>query len=538
MNALLPCYPEVSKRFAQYKREGHSFDTLELFVRHFLREGSVFAIFGFEHLHENGILTELHFHDIQSQFRSISEDFDLLDEAFEKFEAEDIEGPSPNLMKESPQSQLYLSITLRDPIAVGKVLATYPGVVDAKNLCLAISFYERTVFQLLVEHGADVNGAKLYEPLYCAAKAGHMDAVRLLLSRGANKEGNCLWAHPTPLTGAASAGHLDIVKYLVEQRGAKIDGNSYMSSMSGALKNHHKHVVDYLLGVGRRLHPNLDSILPYRSLRFAASVGDVDAVKCLINAGVDVDLALDKPPLVIAASYGHLEVVRLLVRAGANVNPQWHSLIRVGANINPQKRRDQDDRSPLAEAALGQHAEVAHFLSSTGATLLQGEYQLRLNFERKNQRQVNGTCNQYPKQIECGPQSGTFATVGQFLKHVKGRRFEEDCPAIAAVRAQERRTTERRLFAHVASSREGLLDAGASPDASASLREFVAQVGTSSFVFKCGTRAIRDISEGYKPSGLRAIVSALQDADAMRSVVPASKLVYSKEECVSQVSSC
>lgn len=574
----------------------------------------VFAIFGFEHLHENGILTELHFHDIQNQFRSISEDLDPLDEAIDKLEAEDINGRSPTLLKHLSQSQLRTSITRRDPIAVEKVLATYPGDVDAKILCLAIRFYERTVFQLLLENGAEVDGAKNYGPLYCAAKAGHMDAVGLLLSHGADKEGTCSWDHPTPLTGAASAGHLVIVKYLVEEKGAEIDGNGYKSPLSGALKHRHTHVVDYLRRAGAvELDPKsrsfayalsritIDATLPPEypppsveplTLASAVSFGVVNAVERVINAGADVNPTSGSPPLCIAASrgnleivrllisadadinsmsgnpplyvaisYGNLEIMRLLVSASVDINPTSSSpllyiailhgnleimcllvsagininpisdnpplyiavsygdldivrlLVSAGANVNPQKL-GQVVRSPLAAAAMGIHAKVVNFLSSTGATLFQGEYRLQ-------------------------PGADTPWTVADVLKHLRDSsgwdeddEDQEDCPAVAAIRAQERRSTERRLFAKVTRSCERLLDAGASQNASARLTEFIAQVGTSSSVFKSGTRAIRDISEGYKPSGLRAIVSALQVANAMRSVVPPSKLAYSKKEYV------
>lgn len=80
------------------------------------------------------------------------------------------------------------------------------------------------------------------------------------------------------------------------------------------------------------------------------------------------------------------------------------------------------------------------------------------------------------------------------------------------------------------SSREKLLNVGARQYASAGLKAFVGQLGTSSSIWAGGTRAIRDISEGYMPSSLRHIVSALQVANAMRVAVPRSHLVCSKQE--------
>ncbi|QYT04092.1 C2H2-type domain-containing protein [Trichoderma simmonsii] len=94
MDSLLPHYPEISVKLDQDRREGRSFDALELFIRHFLREGSAFATIGFEHLHKSGILTNLHLHDILSQNRPMSEDLDLLDEAVDEIDERDIKGPN------------------------------------------------------------------------------------------------------------------------------------------------------------------------------------------------------------------------------------------------------------------------------------------------------------------------------------------------------------------------------------------------------------------------------------------------------------
>ncbi|KAL6893140.1 hypothetical protein HDV57DRAFT_223994 [Trichoderma longibrachiatum] len=112
-------------------------------------------------------------------------------------------------------------------------------------------------------------------------------------------------------------------------------------------------------------------------------------------------------------------------------------------------------------------------------------------------------------------------------------------PTIATTEPQERRSrrrsTARRLVAGIASSNGKLLDASTKPDASARLKAFVEQVGTSSSVWKSGTRAIRSICEGYMPDGVSGIVSALQVADAMRSIVPPSELVYSEREFVDDI---
>lgn len=385
MDLLLPCYLEVKEKFANGKKIRRSFESLELFVRHFLREGSVFATFGFENLYEKGILTELHFHEIQSRYRTLSEDLDLLDEAIDNLEEQHIKEPAQPLMREPFRSTLQNAIIQRDVKFVDKVLDMKQGHVDAESLCLAIRHYEPALFRRLLQHGAQVNGTNLRTvPLHHAAKAGHLDAVRLLLIHGANKKGD-FCVSVTPLAGAASAGHLEIVRYLVEKEGADINGDDCDSPMSRAVQNNHRHIVDYLLTAGAHvlkpnglrtdvsaadilrvcspdlhlaLHPTVSTYL----LSLAAKQGDLDSMKHLVDLGADIDPEEYESPLRLAARHGYLDAVRWLVTAGANVN-RVNTRYRNGLVV--------PGLSLLAEAA--QHEQVTDFLSSARATLLRGE---------------------------------------------------------------------------------------------------------------------------------------------------------------------
>ncbi|PNP47436.1 hypothetical protein TGAMA5MH_01255 [Trichoderma gamsii] len=246
IDTLLSCYPKMSAKFDQDRGEGRSFDALELFVHHFLREGSTFASFGFEHLRVNHNLTELHFHDIHSQKRSISDDLDLLDEAVDELDKEDV-----SFINEPFLSQLRVAIEQHLLIIVHYVLAVDPGSVDAKTLDLAIRNYDWGVLDLLLKRGAQVEGADFIAGyLYHAAIAGRMDAVQLLLEHGANIEGENSCSSATPLSGAASGGHMEIVQYLLEEKGANINGNGHKSPLSRAIKHRHTYIVDYLLRAG------------------------------------------------------------------------------------------------------------------------------------------------------------------------------------------------------------------------------------------------------------------------------------------------
>ncbi|KAF3075639.1 hypothetical protein CFAM422_001966 [Trichoderma lentiforme] len=135
MDRLLPHYPEMSAKFDQDRREGRSFDALELFVHHFLHEGSVFATFGFENLHKSGILTDLHLHHILSQNRPMSEDLDLLDKAVDEIDEQDIKRPNNSLRfgDEPFQSQLLTAIRRRE--AQERRIMAHRLLAEVANSC-------------------------------------------------------------------------------------------------------------------------------------------------------------------------------------------------------------------------------------------------------------------------------------------------------------------------------------------------------------------------------------------------------------------
>lgn len=61
-------------------------------------------------------------------------------------------------------------------------------------------------------------------PLWCAAAAGHVQLVKLLVRRGA-KVNATTETNSTPLRAACFDGHYDIVKFLVEHGAGKVEKN-------------------------------------------------------------------------------------------------------------------------------------------------------------------------------------------------------------------------------------------------------------------------------------------------------------------------
>jgi ankyrin repeat protein len=94
------------------------------------------------------------------------------------------------------------------------------------------------------------------------------------------------------------------------------------------------------------------------SIHDASAVGDIEAVKQHIAAGMDMDGKDENgmTPLFGAAFNGHKEVAELLIAAGADVNA-----------------KDEGGETPLLYAATFGHKEIAELLLANGARLISFE---------------------------------------------------------------------------------------------------------------------------------------------------------------------
>jgi len=178
----------------------------------------------------------------------------------------------------------------------------------------------------LLRAGANVNCTvdigEFGSPLSAAAYKGRLDAVRLLLDRGADPN---LVSDAGPLINAAEAGHVDIVSLLLD-RGATIDrivpGNQnalIRASGKGRLE-----VVKLL--VARGADVNARAWAPqsktYRVVNAEGKI--VTVVKAVVKADGTrqrVEYPSSKgewmTPLIMAKRGGHKEVVSFLIASGA-----------------------------------------------------------------------------------------------------------------------------------------------------------------------------------------------------------------------------
>jgi ankyrin repeat protein len=204
------------------------------------------------------------------------------------------------------------------------------------------------IVRLLLEKGVNPNFAeKAYTtPLHVAATK---EIAMLLLKHKANvdevdKQGT------TPMLAAVLHGNKEVAEFL-ESEGAT-------------------HTVETMAALGRDLQ--LKELLKKEPLakpkkqarptplQLAASFGQLQTVRVLVDAGADVNApgAMGETPLHTAASHGHLRVVEYLVEHKADVNARMKELaysIRTPARI-----------TPLMTALADGHADVVRFLAKAG----------------------------------------------------------------------------------------------------------------------------------------------------------------------------
>jgi ankyrin repeat protein len=219
-----------------------------------------------------------------------------------------------------------LLMAAADDVAETKLLlakgadATYRAPSGDDALTVAASYRgSAAAITALLEAGATAEPPDTvkpkHSPLLFASMSGDIDAVMLLLSRGARANPRPNPSGNSPISEAITFGRADVVQALISA-GAKVD----LTESSGI---------------------NL--------MHWATITNRADVIPLLARAGVDVD-AIDAhgyTPLMYAATidFGDTATAAALVAAGAD-----------------KKVRNEDGRTPLAQALHFRHARVAQLL--------------------------------------------------------------------------------------------------------------------------------------------------------------------------------
>jgi len=198
---------------------------------------------------------------------------------------------------------------------------------------------------LLVRAGADPNAANdlRMTPLSQACTNGSAALVNLLLKAGA-KPDTPIGTGETPLMTCARTGAVDAVRALLV-RGADVNAKEpaqHQTALMWAAAEQHANVLQTLVEARADLTAHTKS--GFTALHFAARAGDMDSVRTLLAAGVDVNVrsqADPEPPgakrgpalggngvtsfpgstaLLVATVRGHVPLALFLLDRGADPN--------------------------------------------------------------------------------------------------------------------------------------------------------------------------------------------------------------------------
>ena len=195
--------------------------------------------------------------------------------------------------------------------------------------------------------------SELDENLRHDAYFGDIEAVKKHLDEGARVNSADSEFLTTALHDAASQGHYKIVKILIDN-GAELNANDAegMTPLDAAIlverrKKLDSEISDLLRSQGARSGAET-------SLLVATSLGDIQSIKKLLKAGLDINKPTSRGNtlLHVTASYGHKNATELLLASGANINAI-----------------DDQGRTPLFKAVRSRKKEIVELLITKGADL-------------------------------------------------------------------------------------------------------------------------------------------------------------------------
>lgn len=242
-----------------------------------------------------------------------------------------------------------LEAARRQDLKTVRALATQKAEVNARSadgstaLLWAAHWNDLDTADVLLRAGADANAANDFRmtPLSEACTNASSALVRLLLKSGANPN-TAIAAGEPPLMTCARSGSADAVRMLIEYGAAvnaKEPGQNQTALMWAAAERHPE-VVKALIEAHADLKAN--SKQGFTAIHFAARVGDLESVKLLVAAGVDVNIltqaegvanrvtnqlgiaktqgTIGYTPLLVAVVRGRVDLALYLLDHGADPN--------------------------------------------------------------------------------------------------------------------------------------------------------------------------------------------------------------------------
>lgn len=250
-----------------------------------------------------------------------------------------------------------------------------PDLRGVTPLHLACARADVAMIEQLLDHGASANAGNPggETALMTAARTGSVDAVRLLLDRGAAIDWQDAVRGHTALMYAVEENQIDVVKLLLERK-AKLDIQSDMTAPQNVSCSPRGDSID--IGAhGDGFYRTMAVATPtgaLTALHIAARDGRTELVQLLVAAGADVNLvaANGTPPLTTAISNNHMALALHLLAHGANphVADNFYHRTPLFAAVEarnpdhwgglPNLPSDGGDALALIRALLAAHVDV------------------------------------------------------------------------------------------------------------------------------------------------------------------------------------
>ena len=229
----------------------------------------------------------------------------------------------------------------------------------------------------------------LRNPLFHAAKEGHIEIAKRVLAAGADVNAPTTESYKqTSLQEAAGAGHLKIVEILLAAEAdvnAPATGYHEQTALKAATAAGHSEIVEILIAAGADINAPATQYYDQTALQKAAGAGHSEIVMRLLAAGADVNSFVTRfysqTALQEASGAGYSEIVERLLAAEADVNAPATELymptaleVETEAGHSKMKRSlaagtgaKPGGRTALQAAAEAGHLEIVKRLLAAGA---------------------------------------------------------------------------------------------------------------------------------------------------------------------------